>query len=85
MEDHRGIPRDIDVVVGVGEGGEQIVAAATRSGFEGDVVVCPNATDAADRLATLVVDGDAILVKASRGVGLDAVVSRVRSRLESNP
>ena len=61
--------------MGVGEGGEQIVDAATRAGFEGDVVAAADAADAADRLATLVADGDAILVKASRGVGLDAVVS----------
>lgn len=77
--------RSIDALVGVGEGGVQIVEAATRAGFEGPVAAAADAAEASARLATLVRDGDAILVKASRGVGLDAIVSGLRSRMESSP
>ena len=76
--------RAIDVLVGVGQGGGQLVAAATRAGFGGLVVAAENAEDAKGRLETLVEDGDAILVKASRGLGLDAVVSSLRSGTESD-
>src|SRR5438477_497288 len=59
----------VDVVIGVGAGGRAIVDAA-----RGPQVY--RATDAADALrvvAELVAPGDAVLVKASRAVGLETV------------
>ncbi len=74
----------IDVLVGVDDGGRRIVDAAVGHGFVGETMACTGAAEAADRLSSLVADGDAILVKASRGLGLDAVVSRLRSISESD-
>jgi UDP-N-acetylmuramoyl-tripeptide--D-alanyl-D-alanine ligase len=62
----------IDVVVGVGEGGAAITAAADGVPTRLDVA------DAAEALAvalTMVQPGDAVLVKASRAVGLELVAT----------
>ena len=67
---------EIDIVIGVGAGGRLIIEA-TR-GLHVHV-----ATDAADALriaVELVEPGDAVLVKASRAVGLEIVADGLRSR-----
>jgi UDP-N-acetylmuramoyl-tripeptide--D-alanyl-D-alanine ligase len=66
----------IDVVIGVGAGGRLIVEA-TRG------LQVHTATDAADALqiaVDIVEPGDAVLVKASRAVGLEIVAAGLRTR-----
>jgi UDP-N-acetylmuramoyl-tripeptide--D-alanyl-D-alanine ligase len=59
----------IDVVIGVGDGGAAIADAAPGP----DVHVVPDAAAAIDAVGALVRPGDAVLVKASRAVGLEVV------------
>ncbi len=62
-------------VLGVGELSRELVAAARAEGAEAAWVA--DAAAAADWAAGEVREGDLVLVKASRGVGLDAVVRRL--------
>jgi len=64
----------IDVLVGVGSGGEAIALAAAPG-----VKVYPaaDAADAARVVRALVAPGDAVLVKASRAVGLERVAAQL--------
>jgi UDP-N-acetylmuramoyl-tripeptide--D-alanyl-D-alanine ligase len=59
----------IDLVVGVGEGGAAIAAAARPV----ESIVADDAPHARDVVCELARDGDAVLVKASRAVGLEIV------------
>ncbi|GIU88021.1 MAG: UDP-N-acetylmuramoyl-tripeptide--D-alanyl-D-alanine ligase [Acidimicrobiia bacterium] len=65
----------IDWVVGVGEGGARIVQAARAAGAEAEAVA--DATAAADLVAAAASRGDAVLVKASRALGLQAVAEHL--------
>jgi UDP-N-acetylmuramoyl-tripeptide--D-alanyl-D-alanine ligase len=60
--------RGVDVLVTVGP-----LAAAMAGAFPGEAHAAPDAATAAPLVAGLVRPGDAVLVKASRGVGLEAV------------
>jgi UDP-N-acetylmuramoyl-tripeptide--D-alanyl-D-alanine ligase len=60
----------LDVVVGVGEGGAAITAAAGAVATRLDFA---DAAAALNALLTMVVPGDGVLVKASRDVGLEVV------------
>ncbi|HEX6204115.1 MAG TPA: cyanophycin synthetase, partial [Thermoanaerobaculia bacterium] len=62
-------------VVGVGELSREIVAGAEEAG--GDSRWFAAAAEAADFAAGEIAPGDVLLVKGSRGVGLDAVVQRL--------
>jgi UDP-N-acetylmuramoyl-tripeptide--D-alanyl-D-alanine ligase len=62
--------RGIDLLVTVGP-----VAARMRDGFDGPGEAVADAAEAAELLPSLVRDGDTVLVKGSRGVGLERVVS----------
>jgi UDP-N-acetylmuramoyl-tripeptide--D-alanyl-D-alanine ligase len=62
----------VDVVVGVGERGAVITAAATTVPVRVDVV---DAAGALTAVLEIVKPGDAVLVKASRAVGLELVAS----------
>jgi UDP-N-acetylmuramyl pentapeptide synthase len=59
----------VELLVAVGER-----SRATADAFDGGSQVVANAAQAATLVPTLVRDGDTVLVKASRGVGLEAVV-----------
>ncbi len=61
----------LDVVVGVGAGGAAIARAARAGGIEAHVVA--DAAEAVRFVAPLVRRGDAVLVKASRALGLERV------------
>ena len=68
---------DVDVVVGVGEGGAAITAAATA------VPTRLHAADAAEALTavqSIVQPGDVVLLKASRAVGLELVATGLLGR-----
>jgi UDP-N-acetylmuramoyl-tripeptide--D-alanyl-D-alanine ligase len=61
----------VDLLVAVGERREQLAAAARRARVT--VVTAPDAATAARAVADAVHPGDAVLVKASRAVGLEIV------------
>ena len=60
----------VDVVVGVGEGGAQIVTAATKVPTR---ITTADAAEAAAAVDPLLQPGDVVLLKASRAVGLETV------------
>ena len=59
---------NLDILVTVGP-----LAAAMADAFPGTAIRTPDAAAAARELASLLQDGDTVLVKASRGVGLERV------------
>jgi UDP-N-acetylmuramoyl-tripeptide--D-alanyl-D-alanine ligase len=65
---------DVDVLVTVGP-----LAAAMADGFDGEVHSTRDAGEAAALLPDLVRPGDVVLVKASRGVGLELVCGALGS------
>ena len=64
----------VDVLVAVGP-----LAAHMRGGFGGELHAVPDAAAAAQLACGLVAPGDTVLVKASRGVGLEVVAQRLRA------
>jgi len=60
--------RGVDVLVTVG-----VMGAETRGGFSGEAHSVEDAAAAAELLRGLLRDGDTVLVKGSRGVGLERV------------
>jgi len=68
---------DLLIVVGSGAGG--IATGATEAGLDTSRIhVVPDAEAALDALEPRLRDGDVVLVKASRGIGLDRVVDALR-------
>lgn len=65
-----------DPVAGVGELSREIVAAAGEAGAEAPWFA--DAAAAADWSSRRLADGDVVLVKGSRGIGLDVVVEALR-------
>jgi UDP-N-acetylmuramyl pentapeptide synthase len=60
--------RGVDVLVTVGP-----LSADTAAAFEGEVHIVADAGEAAALVGELVAPGDTVLVKASRGIGLEVV------------
>jgi UDP-N-acetylmuramoyl-tripeptide--D-alanyl-D-alanine ligase len=72
----KGIPRDVDAVVGVGKRSRALLDGAREAGFaEGALHHFDDAESAGAFLKTFLRAGDLVLVKASRGIGLDRIVS----------
>ena len=69
--------RGVDVLITVGP-----LAAEMRREFEGESYPTGDAQAAAELLATLLADGDTVLVKASRGVGLEHVAQKLAASRE---
>ena len=67
-----------DVFVGVGDAGGWMIDAAIASGFKGETVRVPDAAAAGRALASLLREGDNILLKASHGVALENVLPAYR-------
>lgn len=93
-EEHRGIGRSVaatggDVLITVGTAGQWIADGAVEAGFRGSVLMAPDAAEAGKLLAEVASSGDTVLLKASRGVGLehalDAWVAAARGRDEERP
>ena len=72
----RQIPRAIDVVVGVGKRTNALLEGAREAGF-GDAQLhhFDNASEAGAFLKEFIREGDLVLIKGSRGVGLDKTVA----------
>jgi UDP-N-acetylmuramoyl-tripeptide--D-alanyl-D-alanine ligase len=74
----RSVPKSIDVVVGVGKRSRALLEGAKEAGFSGDRLHhFDDAAGAAEFLKSFIEPGDLVLVKASRGIGLDKVVSQL--------
>jgi UDP-N-acetylmuramoyl-tripeptide--D-alanyl-D-alanine ligase len=66
----------VDMLVCVGE-----EARWYAEGFCGEAILCDDAESASERLGELLQGGDYVIVKGSRGVGLDALTHKLRERL----
>jgi UDP-N-acetylmuramoyl-tripeptide--D-alanyl-D-alanine ligase len=76
----RGIPKSIDVVVGVGKRSQALLEGAREAGFDaGALHHFDSAEQAGEFLKSEVRDGDLVLIKGSRGVGLDKAVAMLES------
>ena len=72
----RGIPKSIDVVVGVGTRSEALLDGAREAGFEeANLRHFTDAEAAGAFLRAFLQPGDLVLLKGSRGVGLDRAVA----------
>jgi UDP-N-acetylmuramoyl-tripeptide--D-alanyl-D-alanine ligase len=71
----------LDLLIGVGPLGRLIAEEACRAGMpEALTLVAETASDAAELLADRIEPNDIVLLKASRGVGLDRAMEVLRSR-----
>ena len=78
----RALAGRVELVVGVGALARDILAGAREAGLpEGALLAFPDAASAAAALPGLVQPGDAVLVKGSRGVRLEAVVEALVASL----
>ncbi len=72
----RNIPKSVDTVVGVGKRSRALLDGAREAGFGDDKLHhFDDAQSAADFLKTFIRSGDLVLIKASRGIGLDKTVN----------
>jgi UDP-N-acetylmuramoyl-tripeptide--D-alanyl-D-alanine ligase len=76
----KGIPKEIKVVVGVGKRSKSLLDGARKAGFRDDALHhFDDAAGAGAFLKDFVKKGDLVLIKASRGIGLDKIVSMLES------
>jgi UDP-N-acetylmuramoyl-tripeptide--D-alanyl-D-alanine ligase len=72
----RAIPRSIDVVIGVGKRSRALLEGAAAAGFRnGSRHHFDDALGAGEFLKIFIRPGDLVLIKASRGIGLDRIVN----------
>jgi UDP-N-acetylmuramoyl-tripeptide--D-alanyl-D-alanine ligase len=82
----REIPLDVDFVVGVGRRSQSLLDGARHAGFTEDRLHhFDDAESAAAFLESFARPGDLVLIKASRGIGLDRVVTQLTTRQPDNP
>lgn len=76
----KGIPKAIDVVIGVGNRSQALLDGARDAGFaEANLRHFTDAQAAGAFLRAFVQPGDLVLIKGSRGVGLDKAVAMLES------
>ena len=79
----RGVPKSIDVVVGVGRRSRALLDGAKQAGFASDRLHhFDDAAGAAEFLKSFIKEGDLVLIKASRGIGLDKIVTALAESRE---
>jgi UDP-N-acetylmuramoyl-tripeptide--D-alanyl-D-alanine ligase len=72
----RSVPNTIDTVIGVGKRSRALLDGARDAGFGDDKLHhFDDAQSAGDFLKTFIRPGDLVLIKASRGIGLDRIVN----------
>jgi UDP-N-acetylmuramoyl-tripeptide--D-alanyl-D-alanine ligase len=75
------IPRSIDVVIGVGKRSRGLLVGAHNVGFEAAALHhFDDAAAAAQFLKDFIQEGDLVLVKGSRGVGLDKIITTLEAQ-----
>ncbi len=72
----------IEVLVAVGDLADAVTQAAREASAAIQVEAASGIEDAADRLGQVIQPGDAILLKGSRAVGLEALVDTIRALAE---
>jgi len=78
-ESGRTIPREVDVVIGVGKRTVALLDGAREAGFNGvSLHHFDTAQHAGEFLRAFIQPGDLVLLKASRGVGLDKAVTMLQ-------
>ncbi|MEO8034092.1 MAG: UDP-N-acetylmuramoyl-tripeptide--D-alanyl-D-alanine ligase, partial [Acidobacteriota bacterium] len=78
----RDIPSDVDVVIGVGKRSRALLEGAREAGFAaGALHHFDDAEGAGEFLKTFIRDGDLVLIKASRGIGLDRIVTMLEKEV----
>ena len=79
----RAIPKSVDTVIGVGKRSRALLDGAREAGFgNGNLHHFDDAQSAAGFLATFIRPGDLVLIKASRGIGLDRIVNLLTGNAE---
>jgi UDP-N-acetylmuramoyl-tripeptide--D-alanyl-D-alanine ligase len=75
------IPKEVDVVIGVGQRAKSLLEGARDAGFAPDRLHhFDNAQSAGEFLRGFIREGDLVLLKASRGVGLDRAVAMLEEK-----
>jgi UDP-N-acetylmuramoyl-tripeptide--D-alanyl-D-alanine ligase len=75
----RVVPKSVDTVIGVGPRSKALLDGAREAGFDaGKLHHFDDAAAAAEFLKTFIRPGDLVLIKASRGIGLDKVVDALQ-------
>lgn len=77
----RAIPRDVDAVIAVGKRSRALLDGAREAGHT-DVHHFDDANRAGEFVRDFVREGDLVLIKASRGIGLDKIVSMLENNAE---
>ncbi len=73
------VGRVVDVLITAGPRAKFIAEKAKAEGLsENNIYVFENATEVCENINAIIKEGDLILVKASRGIGLDKVVEELR-------
>jgi len=74
----RAIPKNVAAVIGVGKRSKALLDGAREAGH-GNLHHFDNAETAGEFLKGFIDDGDLVLIKASRGIGLDKIVTMLTS------
>ncbi|MGA7616332.1 MAG: UDP-N-acetylmuramoyl-tripeptide--D-alanyl-D-alanine ligase [Thermoanaerobaculia bacterium] len=78
----RKMPEVVDTVVAVGPRSKAMLDGAAEAGFEASVLHhFDDASAATEFLRTFITAGDLVLLKASRGIGLDKIVTTLESEV----
>jgi UDP-N-acetylmuramoyl-tripeptide--D-alanyl-D-alanine ligase len=82
----RAIPKSIDVVMAVGRRSQALLDGARQAGFTDERLFhFGDAESAGSFLETFIRRGDLVLIKASRGIGLDKIVTMLEADREARP
>jgi UDP-N-acetylmuramoyl-tripeptide--D-alanyl-D-alanine ligase len=75
-ESGRAIPQEVDAVIAVGRRAKSLLDGAREAGFADDKLHhFDDAQSAGEFLKDFIREGDLVLIKASRGIGLDKIVT----------
>jgi UDP-N-acetylmuramoyl-tripeptide--D-alanyl-D-alanine ligase len=78
----RAIPKGVDAVVGVGKRSKTLLEGARDAGHR-NLHHFNNAEEAGEFLKGFIEDGDLVLIKASRGIGLDKIVKMLEEPVQA--